>query len=241
MLSDQQIVTGVAILASGYSQLHCGLAVFYWQLVVYLAWFSSLTHLTTLTVLRHYLRQHPAIRLWRICLMVVVILMLGVALLPTGSGMWMDSIQDGFGNGMAVAGYPALCYFQQLRRGGFPGGDQFPTMMVSLFFLFTSYVARAVKLFEKSSAFARKILRSIPSNSLKRHLDTIEVLQEHSRVKIFPFLSFLANRSYFLILILNLLPPSPHTTPEILPPPLPSYHILLSNSMPLHHLPENLI
>ena len=53
MLSDQQLVTGIALLASGYSQLSYGLSSYHWQLIVYLAWFSSLTHLTTLTALRY--------------------------------------------------------------------------------------------------------------------------------------------------------------------------------------------
>ena len=54
MLSDQQLVTGIALLASAYSQLSCGLSSYHWQLIVYLAWFSSLTHLTTMTALRQY-------------------------------------------------------------------------------------------------------------------------------------------------------------------------------------------
>lgn len=52
MFSDQQLVTGIALLASGYAQLPYGLASYYWQIIIYLAWFSSLTHLTTLTFLR---------------------------------------------------------------------------------------------------------------------------------------------------------------------------------------------
>ena len=32
--SDQQVITGIAILLSGYSQLRTGLAVYYWQLTV---------------------------------------------------------------------------------------------------------------------------------------------------------------------------------------------------------------
>jgi hypothetical protein len=123
--------------------------------------------------------------------MIVVILMLSVALLPTGSIVWMDSIQEGYGgsplSGFPVAGYPAVCYFEDLRNRGFAGADQFPTLVVSLFFLFTSYATRAIKLFENSSVFTRKILRSIPSHFLKRHLDGVEMLQERPRVKLFAF------------------------------------------------------
>lgn len=52
MFSDQQVVTGIALLASGYAQLSSGISNYHWQMLVYLAWFSSLTHLSTLTVLR---------------------------------------------------------------------------------------------------------------------------------------------------------------------------------------------
>ena len=51
MFSDQQAATGIALLASGYAQLSSSISNYHWQMLVYLAWFSSLTHLTTLTVL----------------------------------------------------------------------------------------------------------------------------------------------------------------------------------------------
>jgi hypothetical protein len=42
MFSYQQLVTGIVILACGFSQLSSGLYSFHWQIIVYLAWFSSL-------------------------------------------------------------------------------------------------------------------------------------------------------------------------------------------------------
>jgi hypothetical protein len=35
--SDQQLVTGIGMLVSGYTQLHCSLSLYHWQIVVYLA------------------------------------------------------------------------------------------------------------------------------------------------------------------------------------------------------------
>lgn len=58
-MSDLQILTGISILISGYAQLECGLSCYHWQVLVYLAWFSSLTHLSCLTLLRNYLCQSP--------------------------------------------------------------------------------------------------------------------------------------------------------------------------------------
>ena len=80
MFSDQQIVTGIALLASGYSQLNRDITVYHWQILMYLAWFSSLTHLTTLTVLRQYFRENFAARFWRSILMLVTVTMLGIGL-----------------------------------------------------------------------------------------------------------------------------------------------------------------
>jgi arginine exporter protein ArgO len=92
-MSDLQIVTGLSILISGFSQLHCGLSTYHWQVLVYLAWFSSLTHLCCLTFLRNYLFNHPGQRLWRLVSMFVIVLMLVVALVPTGYFDWFHSYQ----------------------------------------------------------------------------------------------------------------------------------------------------
>jgi hypothetical protein len=57
LFSDIQIVTSLTILSAGYSQLHCGISSYDWQILVYTAWFSSVTHLTTLTVIWHWFRR----------------------------------------------------------------------------------------------------------------------------------------------------------------------------------------
>lgn len=52
IISDQQAVTGIALLASGFAQLVSGIASHHWQILVCLVWSPSLKPLTTLTVLR---------------------------------------------------------------------------------------------------------------------------------------------------------------------------------------------
>lgn len=69
LLGDTQIITSVAILLSGYTQLPCGMSTYHWVMVVDLAWFSAITHLAALTSLRHYFRRRPATALWRVILM----------------------------------------------------------------------------------------------------------------------------------------------------------------------------
>ena len=101
--SDQQCITGIAILLSGYSQLFNlqntkPMTVYNWQISVDLAWFSSITHLTTLTCLRHYFRQRRALSLFRIACMTVNAVILAVSIGSTG---WQTF----------DVGIPALCLF----------------------------------------------------------------------------------------------------------------------------------
>ncbi|PWY93948.1 hypothetical protein BO94DRAFT_315290 [Aspergillus sclerotioniger CBS 115572] len=108
-MSDLQIATGIAILISGYAQLRCGISCYHWQFMGRLAWFSCLTHLSCLTLLRNYLHNHPSERHWRLVLMFALVVMLIVAIFPSGNYEW-------------IWGYPvfhpspsdhAICYFLQ--------------------------------------------------------------------------------------------------------------------------------
>lgn len=82
-LSDQQLVTGVAILVAGFANW-CTMSVYELNMVVALAWFSSATHLATLDVLRGYFRQNRVVRNWRMIGMVTIVLLLIAGLLLTG-------------------------------------------------------------------------------------------------------------------------------------------------------------
>ncbi|KAL2135259.1 hypothetical protein VTI74DRAFT_9244 [Chaetomium olivicolor] len=75
ILSDQQLVTGMAILISGIVSQN-QLTSYQFSVVLSLAWFSSTTHLATLDVLRIYLRTHSTIRMIRVIGMIVVLVLL---------------------------------------------------------------------------------------------------------------------------------------------------------------------
>ena len=87
-MSDLQIVTGFAILLSGFAQLQCGLVAFEWRAIIDLAWFSCLTHLSCLTMLRGYLYAHTFERLWRLFAMGSLVTLLAVGLLFTANSEW---------------------------------------------------------------------------------------------------------------------------------------------------------
>jgi hypothetical protein len=80
--SDQQVITGISIIIGGLSQINGGLPLYHWQSVVNLAWFSTMTHLITLTVLRVEVRPNSAIKTLRIISMGVLIVMLTFTIIP---------------------------------------------------------------------------------------------------------------------------------------------------------------
>lgn len=168
-MSDQQLVTGVAILISGYSQLQCSLSMFHWQIIVFLAWFSSMTHLSTLTFLRRYMHQHKRVLYVRLPLMAVFGGMLLVALLPTGSIKCNIDRRS-----LAV---PAICCFHPTTHLPTDQGifgiyqrefnGSFGAMVISQVVLLAGFVSQTIKFYLWSSSFARMWLREKPGAFLK--------------------------------------------------------------------------
>ena len=150
--SDQQIVTGIAILLSAYVQISCGLQVYHWQVAVDLAFFSSITHLTTITCLRDYFRKRRSLRTIRLILMGTIGLMLSVALGTTGYDVDHTS-------------FAAWCLFQTKSINyvaDLPYNWFYMGILLS--YLTVSYISRAVQLFPPSTRWRRRVLRRIPSN-----------------------------------------------------------------------------
>lgn len=187
--SDTQLVVGLAILGSLFPQLVQHLPSYYWQIGVYLAWFSSHTHLTSITVLRKFFRDHPPIRIWRVALMLAMVILLAVALLPTGDSYWIVDQKGHF-----IGGVPALCHFQRLKDStDFSVLDnQGFTMLISLLILFFGYTTRILKLSARTTAWIGKWLRVKPGNVIKRGLDAcyIRILSQNStRLWYIPYLT----------------------------------------------------
>lgn len=147
-MSDLQILTGTSILISGYVQLRCGLLAFHWQIIVLLAWFSSITHLSCLTFLRNHLYNRPAERVWRLIAMGLMLLMLVVAMIPTGGYNWTNISYHGDGYPIPKPSDYAVCY---LRPTGY--GDQltFSTMVISVVLLVLGFIYRVIRLHKSLS------------------------------------------------------------------------------------------
>ena len=125
VLSDQQIVTGVAIMAAGFVGLRSGETnVYHYQIVLYLAWLASSVHLSALTFLRPFLESHPAVRAWRLVGMVVLFFMLIIGLVPTVSYDWgIINISDPSDSTIGINdksgwGIPARCFWARTYGDG---------------------------------------------------------------------------------------------------------------------------
>lgn len=93
LFSDQQLLTGLAILIAGYTQAsgqNRNLSVYHWNNVIYLAWLSSTVHLMSLSVLRDRLKKSHALRAIRVTVMILILGLLLAALVPTTTEKWID-------------------------------------------------------------------------------------------------------------------------------------------------------
>ena len=167
--SDLQVMTGIAILISAYSQISCGLQYYHWQIAVDLALFSSITHLTTLTCLRRYFQKRKALRIWRLVCMAIIGVLLSVALGSTGYPI-NDSFDDASPLESAI---PAWCLF----RGSGPEDDSseydWLYTVILLGYLTVSYISRALRLFPKSISKAQTSFRRLLGEVCKRWLTSL--------------------------------------------------------------------
>ncbi|KAF2492824.1 hypothetical protein BU16DRAFT_91486 [Lophium mytilinum] len=83
VFSDQQLVTGLAMLIAG-SANRCRISYYEFRVVACLGWFSLTTHLGTLDVLKYYMIRHPTVRNWRVLGMIVTMILLIFALVTIG-------------------------------------------------------------------------------------------------------------------------------------------------------------
>lgn len=110
-LSDQQVITGLAVLMAGFIK-HGSISVYHFSVVGDLAWFAATTHLITLDVLRNHFRDRPGSRNIRVLLISTLGAFLLANVVLEGHEKWYESW-----------GFPAQCLFDDLigHIGGSPG------------------------------------------------------------------------------------------------------------------------
>jgi hypothetical protein len=111
-LSDQQIVTGIAIMAAGFQGLRLGgIDSYHYQTVIYLAWMSSSVHLSAITLLAPLLKERPALRIWRFTGMLVLLVLLIIGLVPTVGNAWGLLKWPTLVDTNTRWGVPAVCFW----------------------------------------------------------------------------------------------------------------------------------
>jgi hypothetical protein len=140
-LSDQQLVTGLAVLVVGFTN-HCTIASRHFWVVFDLAWFSSVTHLASLPALTLYLREHPRWRDLRVLLMLINYAML-VAAAVLSFGNYDPKSHD----------CPIQCAFDRYNKGTFPVSQIHVAQMI---FLALGFLWALVQLFTPERAWAAR-------------------------------------------------------------------------------------
>ncbi|KAH8670197.1 hypothetical protein BGZ60DRAFT_30477 [Tricladium varicosporioides] len=159
-MSDLQIVSGLAILISGFGSVVCGLSIYHWDTLVYLAWFSSITHMTALTFLRNYLYNRPAERLWRLVSMSTFLCMLVAAILPMVN---FGSISER----LRVYQRPAVCFFRVFAKSN---KLAYNSVIISILILVWSFAVRVVQLHKTLSVGALRRARGYLSTKYRAFL-----------------------------------------------------------------------
>ena len=147
LLSDYQLLFGVAILIAGFWK-HCSISVYHFSLVVDLAWFSN-THMTSLSVLKVYLQERKALRNWRVCIMVMMLAMMLVAIILASNIHWA-----------ANKPCPAQCLFSEPDKN-------FAATNPYFFALILHYTTSIWRVFDTSAV--DKYLLSQPKEALRRN------------------------------------------------------------------------
>nr|POE80005.1 hypothetical protein CFP56_08071 [Quercus suber] len=169
IFSDQQIITGIGILLAGHCNIGSGLSAYQWQIITYLAWMSSNVHLTTLTLLREWLQLNTVLRRWRVTGMVILMVLLFCALIPTRSKSWVSVIQNdiwtpyGSNDEGRALGTPVSCFWGATVSAS-PNQDAPWAFLI----LIASYTWKMGQLFDTSRFHLKKWLRCLPEWLLER-------------------------------------------------------------------------
>ncbi|KAL8869716.1 MAG: hypothetical protein Q9174_004062 [Haloplaca sp. 1 TL-2023] len=180
--ADLQIATGVGILVAACSTMR-SLSVYHLQVAIYLAWMSSNTHLTAISLLQIEYRENKSksiARRLRLGGMFILGVFLLVALVPTTSYNWLlivtqsqntdDSAGRSRGRDQSAAGIPARCFWQSEYTGGRTADAAW-----SFIILIFSYVWKGLLLFQRSHQAVKGSSRRRVLQPLRRSLDRLVI------------------------------------------------------------------
>lgn len=157
-LGDQQLIVGIAVLAAGFMK-HCSISVYHFSIAVDLGWFSSNTHLTTLSVVMVFFVDNPPQRNWRVALMVTIMIVMIVASVLEGNQYWFKAWST-----------PAQCLWNDLR-GNIAGGPAY-WMVINIILLVVGYGISITRLY--GSGFLGELFYRKPLAKMNWGLVTLQ-------------------------------------------------------------------
>ncbi|KAL8947320.1 MAG: hypothetical protein Q9222_006386 [Ikaeria aurantiellina] len=174
------MATGVGVLIAAFCTINT-LSVYHYQVAVYLAWMSSNTHLTAVSLLQKEFRENKekvVTRRLRLGAMAFLGLLLLVALVPTASYNWAAIITRNQQKGHAYAVFhktavssasmPARCFWLRQYSGGLT-----PDAAWSFIILVLSYLWKGSLLFRPTQHFLKVTCRRVILGPLQKRLDQI--------------------------------------------------------------------
>ncbi|KAI4754902.1 hypothetical protein E4T52_16103 [Aureobasidium sp. EXF-3400] len=164
LFSDQQIMTGLAMLIAGFVGLVDRMDVYHFQVVIMLAWMSSSVNLTALTVLGQFFEEHKPVFYWRLAGMLILLILLLAALVPTTSNRWaIWATQEGNTDERTGWAVPARCYF---LRGVNDGGVNADAPL-SYVLLISSYIWKLGSISKDARSVFNRYVRGPPEKLLE--------------------------------------------------------------------------
>ena len=166
-LSDQQLVTGLAILIGALGS-RCTISSYEFLVVVSLAWFSSTTHLATLDVLREYFIQNQVVRNVRVIGMVAMMILLSFGLI----------VEVAYYEGSPAM--PLQCAISGLswNNDDYALSDELISTIFTILFLTVSYASRIGHLFDDEHSQNR------PSYSNRERFLRLILLLRHPKLNV---------------------------------------------------------
>jgi hypothetical protein len=172
-MCDAQFVTGLGILISGFIDLRKGISAYHFYLITHVAWFSNLTHICGLTVLRKYLHSRSTEKVIRLCSMAGLAILLLIAMGPTLFFNWAYIDVEG---SASLPGTDAICFYNPSRStnwyylsnsdaSGVANTTAFQSGLMSVLLLFLNFASRMIK-FQNSLPNRLKALRRLLSGHL---------------------------------------------------------------------------
>lgn len=150
-LSDQQFLTGLAILSAGLWE-HCSISVYHFNLILDLGLFSSATHLVAITHLAPHLQRDKMRRNLLVFLMVTKMALLVPYIAMRSHKHWYFYWTT-----------PAQCLF-----GDLIGNTSLSLVAFQLFALWYAYVSKIIILYERGHEACRKWLLVVPTAVLDK-------------------------------------------------------------------------